>query len=138
MTTDHIATCQCGQLSLTGSGEPDFVIACNCLACQKRTGAVFGAGAYYRRDQVSISGEAKTYQRTAETSRNLVNHFCADCGTTVYWSLEMRPDHLGVAIGCFSDPSFAGPVRAIWTENKHHWVEFPKDIPVFEKGTPET
>jgi hypothetical protein len=138
VTTDHKASCLCGQLSLTGEGEPDFVIACNCLACQKRTGAVFGTGAYYRRNRISISGEHKTYQRTAETGRKLVNHFCPACGTTLYWSLEMRPDHLGIGIGSFADPSFAAPMRAIWTENKHHWVRFPEDMPMFEKAVPES
>ena len=138
MTTDHEASCQCGQLSLVAHGEPDFVIACNCLACQQRTGAAFGVGAYYRREQIAPAGAAKTYRRTAESGRGLTNHFCPTCGTTLYWSLEMRPDHLGVGLGCFADPSFTGPVRAIWAENKHHWVIFPDDVPVFEKAVPET
>lgn len=130
------ASCQCGQLKVIVPEEPDFVIACNCLACQKRTGAVFGTGAYYPRHGVTVTGQSNTYDRTADSGRGLTNHFCPRCGTTVYWSLEMRPDHFGVAIGCFADPAFAGPVRAIWTEKKHHWVAFPDDIPLFEQGSP--
>ena len=35
----HDARCECGALTLTLRAEPDFVIACNCKACQRRTGA---------------------------------------------------------------------------------------------------
>jgi hypothetical protein len=136
MTTEHRASCQCGQLAVTVPGEPDIVTACNCLACQKRTGAVFGTGAYYPRAKVAISGRSKTFGRTADSGRYLTNHFCPQCGTTVYWSLEMRPDHYGIAVGCFSDPQFAGPKRAIYLECKHHWVAFPDDMPRFEQAAP--
>jgi hypothetical protein len=134
---DHRATCLCGQLAITAGGEPDMVIACNCLKCQQRGGAPFGVGAYYNRDRiVSVDGTSKEYGRTADSGRGLTNHFCPECGTTVYWSLEMRPDHLGIAAGCFADPQFTAPVRTIWTENKHHWVKFPDDLPAFEKAVP--
>ena len=43
MTTHH-ASCQCGELTASFDGDPDFVIACNCIACQKRTDAPFGTG----------------------------------------------------------------------------------------------
>jgi hypothetical protein len=133
------ATCQCGQLAITASGDPDFVIACNCLKCQQRGGAPFGFAGYYRKDRIAAyEGEVKTFSRPADSGRVITNHFCPDCGTTVYWDLEMRPDHLGIAAGCFADPSFPAPVRTIWTENKHHWVRFPDGLPAFEKAVPET
>ena len=138
MNNEMKATCLCGQLEVIVPEEPDFVIACNCLACQKRTGAVFGTGAYYPQARITVNGQFKTFDRTADSGRSLTNHFCPDCGTNVYWSLQMHPDHVGVAIGCFGDPDFRGPARAIWTENKHHWLEFPEDMPKFEKAAPVT
>jgi len=137
--SEHRAACLCGQLAITAAGQPDMAIACNCFKCQQRTGAPFGVGAYYRRDRiVSVDGTSKEYSRTADSGRGLTNHFCPDCGTTVYWSLEMRPDHFGISAGCFTDPGLANPARTIWTENKHHWVQFPDDLPAFEKAVPET
>ena len=137
--SDHVAACACGQLRVTTSGEPDFVVACHCIACQRRTGSPFGTGAYYPRDRVTaIDGEVKTFSRTAESGRNLTNHFCPHCGTNIYWTLEMRPDHMGIALGCFDDPRFVRPVRTIWTEHQHDWIRFPEDLPAFEKATPIT
>ena len=40
MTTRH-AGCSCGQLQLTIEGESARISMCHCLACQRRTGAVF-------------------------------------------------------------------------------------------------
>jgi hypothetical protein len=134
----HKAVCACGQLEMTVRGAPDLIIACNCLACQKRTGSAFGVGAYYaRRHTEPARGKARQFDRTAKSGRGISAFFCPDCGTTVYWTLEMRPDHIGLALGCFGDPGFAGPARAIWTESRHHWVRFPDDMPLFEQAVPE-
>ena len=133
----HRATCQCGQLTATFEGDPDFVIVCNCRACQKRTGSPFGTGAYFRRSQATFSGEVSRWERAADTGRKLENHFCPTCGTTLYWSLEMRPDHLGVSYGTF-ETVLPDPIRVIWTEEQHHWTGFPDEWPRFPKGTPET
>ncbi len=132
----HQASCQCKDLSATFDGDPDFVIVCNCRACQKRTGAPFGTGAYFRKTQMQVTGEARGWGRTAETGRALENFFCPTCGTTLYWTLEMRPDHVGVAFGAF-DTKLPDPVRVIWTEEQHYWVAFPDDLPRFPKGSPE-
>ncbi len=134
--TTHSATCQCGALSASFEGDPDFVIVCNCKACQRRTGAPFGTGAYFKKSSMTVTGQTNTWARTADTGRGLVNHFCPTCATTLYWTLEMRPDHIGVAYGAF-DTQLPDPIRVIWTEQKHHWTGFPEDWPSFPKGTPE-
>lgn len=134
--TKHRAQCQCGQLTAGSDADPDFVIACNCKACQKRTGAPFGAGLYFRKADLATSGPFKTWSRKADSGRDITVHFCPDCGTSLYWTLEMRPDHMGVAYGCFDTP-VPDPIRAIWTQEKHDWVRFPDAWPNFEKGSPE-
>ncbi len=131
----HYAACQCGQLSADFEGDPAFVIACNCRACQKRTGAAFGTGAYFAKTQMVKSGEAKGWRRIAPSGRKLENFFCPECGTSLFWTLEMRPDMVGVALGCF-ETELPDPVRAIWTEEKHSWVSFPDDLPTFPQGSP--
>ena len=132
---NHKAECQCGALFITSTEGPDFVIACNCRACQKRTGSVFGVGAYFRKDFVTINGDAKDLQRATESGRTLTNHFCPECGSNLFWSLEMRPDHFGVSGGCMVS-RLPEPNRAIWTSEKHDWVSFPDEWPNFEYGTP--
>jgi hypothetical protein len=133
----HIASCACGGLRVIAAGDPDIVVACNCTACQRRTGSPFGVGAYYRKESiVAITGEDASYHRTAESGRSLNFHFCPRCGTTVYWTQAMRPDHVGVAVGCFADPDFMPPARAVWSDHRHGWLSFPDDMPVYPRAAP--
>ena len=131
----HRAACQCGQLSAEFEGEPDFVIVCNCKACQKRTGAPFGTGAYFKKTQMKTAGNTRSWGRIAESGRALENFFCPECGTNLYWTLEMRPDYIGTAFGAF-DTDLPDPIRVIWTDEQHDWVRFPDALPRFPKGTP--
>jgi hypothetical protein len=61
-------------------------------------------------------------------------HFCPECGTSVYWDLEARPDAYGVAVGGFADPTFDSPRRAVWAENRHAWAADTTQMPTFQKG----
>ena len=61
MTTRH-AACSCGQLFLTIEGESARSSMCHCLACQRRTGAVFSNQARFRREQVTFTSKATTWK----------------------------------------------------------------------------
>jgi hypothetical protein len=41
------AQCQCGSLRAIASGEPRIINVCRCRSCQRRTGLVIHAGAYF-------------------------------------------------------------------------------------------
>ncbi len=130
MTVQRQAACHCGQLRVRLEGDPALVSSCHCLACQRRTGAVFGSTSFFKRSQVvSIDGEHRTWRRAGDSGRFLTFHFCPTCGTTVFWDSEGTPDMLSVAVGAFADPGFPAPSRTIWTENKHGWLPFPDSIP---------
>lgn len=132
----HQATCQCGALGISTDRDPDFVAVCNCKACQLRSGSPFGTGAYFPKSAVTIKGDSNTFTRSTDSDRSLTNHFCPSCGTNLFWSLEMRPDHFGISYGCFSTP-LPDPARAIWTSQQHGWVSFPENWPQYEGGSPE-
>ena len=137
MTASRTASCACGQLSLTLSGDPAFVGICNCTQCQKRTGSVFGVSAYFNRGQVSaVAGEHKAYERSSDAGRSLEAHFCPECGSSVFWYAEAFPDLIGTATGCFADPAFPAPGAVVWAAHKHEWVSFPNGIPQFDQQRP--
>jgi hypothetical protein len=130
------ATCMCRQLSVICEGEPDRVSLCFCTECQRRTGAPFGAGAYFPRERVTVQGNTKAFTRPADSGRLLHNRFCPDCGTTVFWEMEMRPQHFGVALGAFNDPAFQKPHAVVWTDNKPDWLPLPAGAPAFARAQP--
>lgn len=123
------AACTCGQLRIRLAGEPRVVSSCHCLACQRRTGAIFGSAAFFPREQVvAIEGERRAYRRQGDSGAWLTFQFCPTCGSTVFWENERTPDSISVAIGAFADPAFPAPVRTVWTTSKHLWLPFPEDI----------
>ncbi len=124
----RIAHCLCGALRAETVGEPALVLACHCRECQWRTGAAFGVSVYFEKAHVRPDGTSKLYVRTAQEGRKLRLHFCPECGTTVYWDLDIRPDLMGVAFGAFSDPSLPSPTISIWEESRHSWVEFGHEL----------
>jgi hypothetical protein len=121
---NRIAHCCCRSLRAETLAEPAFVAACHCTECQRRTGAPFGVGAYFYKEHVRAAGPSKIYVRDGQEGRKVRFHFCPDCGTTVYWDLDVRPDLIGVALGAFADPSFPRPTISVWEQTRHPWVEF--------------
>jgi hypothetical protein len=70
MTTRE-ALRSCGQLRVTTEGEPIRIAICHCMACQRRTGSVFGAQARFPVSCVRVSGRSKVYRRIGERGGRL-------------------------------------------------------------------
>ena len=126
--TTRSASCSCGQLAVTTSGEPVRISVCHCLACQQRTGSVFGAQARFPKKDVSIKGKSSQYVRTADSGRKITFNFCPQCGSTVHYSLEGLEDFVAVPVGAFADPGFPQPRFSVYEERKHGWVLLPEDL----------
>jgi hypothetical protein len=122
------AQCSCGALRIEAEGDPAAVVACHCRECQRRTGSVFGVGAYYQRALISINGQSSVYVRAAAAGRKFRTHFCPTCGTSLYWETDRYPALVGIAVGGFCDPEFPTPSRSVWEQTKHHWVGLPAAI----------
>jgi hypothetical protein len=58
-------------------------------------------------------------------------HFCPDCGTSVFWYAEFRPDQVGISFGAFADPSMPWPAASVWEATRHPWVTFDHPIERF-------
>jgi len=126
--TEHTAACSCGQLTAKARTGPIRVSVCHCLACQRRTGSVFGAQARFHRDDVTLAGRSTPYTRIGDSGGRATFHFCPDCGATVYYMVDGVQDIVGIPVGAFADPTFPAPVRSVYEERMHSWVTMPKDI----------
>jgi hypothetical protein len=119
------ATCSCGDVSVTCTGEPAKVSLCHCLECQKRTGSTYGIAAFFPREAVAASGETHAYTRPSDSGHDVTFRFCPTCGSTVFWEAHRLPGLIAIAVGAFADPSFPAPQQAVYTQYRHAWVLVP-------------
>src|SRR5215218_4222030 len=117
----RLASCSCGQLTAQVVGEPVRVSICHCLACQRRTGSVFGQQARFPRENVSVSGDATEYVRVGDEGLSARFHFCPKCGSTVYYELEGLDEFVAIPVGGFADPGFPAPFVSVYEARMHHW-----------------
>jgi hypothetical protein len=136
------ASCCCGDLSITLSGEPERVILCHCDYCQKRTGSVCQVSCWYYGDQIeSRSGDPKIFNE-GPNNQGLDYAFCRRCGSTVYWEFTyLRPfldvPLYGIAVGCFADKDFPEPELECWSSTRHPWVVPPEKIDSYHEFPPQ-
>lgn len=120
------AACSCGQLTVQVQGDPARVSLCHCLACQRRTGSVFGAQARFSLAQCTLAGESKTWARTGDEGSRVTFHFCPTCGATVYYRVEGYDEgRIAIPVGAFADPAFPPPTFSVYEERMHGWVHLP-------------
>lgn len=130
------AQCQCGQLSVSVPGETPAIVACHCIACQRRTGSPFGVAAYYADDQVVATGISKRFERPTALGATLENFFCPECGSTVFFRGSKNPGVTGVPIGAYVEPHTMAPIRSVWEQSRHRWVTIPTAQQAFDMGRP--
>ena len=130
--TNRTASCRCGQLRVTVSGEPIRVSVCHCLNCKKRSGSAFAVQARWPKNDVRIEGASKTFVIVADSGNRATFHFCPECGSDVYYEIDGKFDDkfndlLAVPLGVFDDPYFATPDFSVWESRKHDWLEIIGD-----------
>ena len=124
----RIASCSCGQLTARVEGDPIRVSVCHCLACQRRTGSVFGAQARFERSRVQHSGQGKEFVRIGDEGGRATFTFCPECSATVWYAMSGMDGFIAIPVGAFADPGFPGPALSIYEDRMHAWVVMPEGI----------
>lgn len=122
----HEASCCCGQLKLSYSGDIIRTSVCHCFQCQKRTGSVFGVQTRLDRSKATITGESTIYERVGDGGSHIKFHFCPKCGSTVYYEADWLGESIAAPIGVFADPTLPSPIMQVYGNRKHHWVTLPE------------
>jgi hypothetical protein len=124
---ERVATCRCGQLRVTCTGEPVRVSVCHCLDCQKRSGSSFAAQARWPDERVELAGAFNEWSRAGDSGESATFRFCPTCGSTVAYVHEGMPGLTAVAVGAFADPDFPPPIYSVYEARKHKWVAIVGD-----------
>jgi hypothetical protein len=55
--------------------------------------------------------------------------------STVYWKADNLPTLIGVAVGALADPNYPAPVRSIFEQSKHKWVQIDGVLEHFKQSS---
>ena len=125
--TAHTASCRCGQLTATATGEPVRVSVCHCLDCQRRSGSAFAAQVRFPAEQVTIAGNSTEYAHAGGGGNIARFHFCPTCGDSVYFTNDTIPETIAIALGTLANPYAFTPNFSVWESRKHDWIEITGD-----------
>lgn len=128
----HVSSCECGQLSISLSGEPDWVNACACRNCQKRSNGPLTLGLWFRRDRIlGTTGESQVFRRSTDKGNEAERHFCPRCGSTVFWFISLLPNRVGVNWGGTQQPTEIRPSQLVWSRSFPRWLELKESVPQY-------
>jgi hypothetical protein len=131
--------CHCGFLSYAAEVDPEKVEVCHCTDCQILSGSAFRVVVPAEPGSFKLlSGEPKTYVKTAESGNRRVQAFCPNCGTSLYAHAlagdpHIRPPIIGLRVGAITQRAQLPPKVQYWTRSRQHWVTDIAALASFEK-----
>lgn len=117
--------CLCGGVRYRITGAPARVGLCHCLECRKHHGAPFFAAAMFRHDQVSATGETRSYKG---------RHFCPNCGASVFGKDATEYE---IHLGGLDQPDLFAPTYELWTIRRESWLPHIPGMTSYEKDAPD-
>jgi hypothetical protein len=115
--------CYCGKVRFTANPPVLFQANCHCANCRRAAGAQAVAWITVRPAAFAFtSGEPKRYR----TETGAYRTFCGDCGTSLTYENDTRPDEIDITTGSLDDPEKFPPNRNVFPEEKLSWVLLAK------------
>lgn len=128
--------CLCGAVRYDIPGEPIAARACWCRLCQYLGAGSGTVNVAFHSEGVTITGEPRWRTDTADSGNTLRRGFCADCGTPLFSTTDVRPHLIFVRAGSVDDPDLIAPGATIWTSEAPAWAHFDPALPQVEKQPP--
>jgi hypothetical protein len=114
--------------------QPAAVNMCHCADCQRRSGSPFGMAVWLAEADVAISGETRAFVHLSDKGREVVNRFCPACGSTICFTVTINPGLVAIPAGLFADPATPPPLRSVFEERRHPWVNVPEGAVRLPRG----
>ena len=124
--------CHCGGFTYQADIDPDQVYICNCNDCQSISGSAFRwAVPVAEEDFTLLSGDPKTYVKTADSGAASHQLFCPDCASPLYSvSITAGPRFFNLRLGTARQRDELRPRTQYWCRSAQGWL---RDLDRMEK-----
>ena len=124
--------CLCRAIRYQATAEPVARSLCHCRTCRLAAGApslawvIFPARAF-----AFTAGTPIRFQSSPGVWRT----FCGQCGTTLTYQRETRPETIDATTATLDEPDAYPPAVEIWTSRKLAWESLNGAIPQFPESS---
>lgn len=131
-------SCLCGHITYEAEVNPEKITICHCTDCQTVSGSAFRMGAATPdKDFRLLSGELKTFVKTADSGTKRAQVFCPNCGTQIYsTSVEDGPKTLRLRIATARQRDDLPPKAQGWVRSAQAWLSDLDAIPKSDTQPP--
>lgn len=132
----HGAGCLCGAVRITIDAEPIAARACWCRLCQYLGAGSATVNVCFPADAVTVTGEVRWHDSTADSGNPMRRGFCPACGTPLFSVALTRPHLTFLRAGALDDPELIAPTATIWTSAAPSWACIDPALPQLEGQPP--
>ncbi|MFP3848980.1 GFA family protein [Pseudomonas sp. W5-01] len=130
MTEVYQGSCLCAAVVYKLVAAPKAVSHCHCSQCRKGHGSAFASYGSVPRTALKIlrgSPSIKTYA----SSKTVIRQFCAECGSTLFWSRTQGEfaDWVSVALGTLDTPFLPPQQQHVHVESAVPWYTSSSPCP---------
>ena len=124
-------SCHCGEVRYEAEVDPEAVLLCNCTDCQVLTGSAFRLSVPAPRESFRLlSGEPRTYIKTADSGTQRAHSFCPNCGTPVFaCAANGVPPTYSLRVGGLKQRHALPPKKRTWCKSALEWAQNVSVIP---------
>ena len=129
-------SCLCGNIQYEAEIEdPKATSVCHCTDCQTLSGSAFRVGLPIPEGNFKLlSGDPKTYVKTAESGGKRAQVFCPNCGSALYsTSVSSGPKIFRLRITSSNQRFDFVPTSQGWYRSAHKWLGDIKSMPAAQK-----
>ena len=111
--------CYCGEIRFKATAAPRSQANCHCDNCGRAIGAQAVAWITVKRSDFAFEkGGPKRYR----TETNAWRTFCGNCGSSLTFEGDDRPDEIDITTGTLDHPERFPPNKDVFAEEKLPWV----------------
>ncbi len=115
--------CHCGFITYEADVDPDEVYVCHCADCQSISGSAFRWAVTIAEEAFKLlSGEPKTYIKTADSGATSHQLFCPECASPLYsTSIGDGPKFFNLRLGTARQRAELRPRVQLWCRSAQDW-----------------
>jgi len=129
--------CLCGAVHYECTADPIAAGHCHCDDCRRSSGTGHGSHMAVPAAAFTLTGEAKIYEKPADSGNVIGRAFCPTCGSAVYSFNSGNNDLVFLRASSLDDLEVFKPQLVIYAAKAASWDLMDPSLPAFDAMPPK-